>query len=432
MMQETFLHFLWQYGYFKHNQLATTSGELIQILHPGYANADAGPDFSHARLRIGSIEWVGNVEIHIRSSDWYTHHHQEDDAYDQVILHVVWHHDHDVYRKDQSLIPTLLLADKTADDLLTKYQYFTSNTEDIPCATQFSQVKQVYKIQALEKALMLRLSQKAELVSTLLERNHVDWEETTYQLLARNMGFKLNNDPFLQLSQAVPLKLLHKHSDQLMPMEALLFGQAGLLNDPSNDVYYSQLQKEYTFLSHKYNLSSSKLDAHTWKFFRLRPANFPTLRIAHLAAILQKHKNLFSLFIHLESAKDFLELFHLKPSPYWQQHYTFGKTTPSAALLGKESKENILINTVVPLLVCYANVKGNHLYTDRAIQLLETLPAENNRITRFWKSMDLPVAHAFDGQASIELYNQFCMQKKCLSCPVGLSLLKPARIPVIH
>ncbi|MDO1448998.1 DUF2851 family protein [Rhodocytophaga aerolata] len=432
MMQEAFLHFLWQFGYFNRSQLTTTGGEAIQILHPGYPNADAGPDFSQARLRIGPIEWVGNVEIHIHSSDWHTHHHQEDDAYDQVILHVVWLHDQDVYRKDHSLIPTLLLANRIDHDLLTKYQYFTSNTEDIPCASQFGKVNAVYKIQALENALMHRLSQKADLVTTLLARNHYDWEETTYQLLARNLGFKLNNDPFLQLSQAVPLKLLHKHSDQLMPMEALLFGQAGLLDTPLEDTYYRQLQKEYSFLSHKYSLRPSKLDAHAWKFFRLRPANFPTLRIAYLAALLQKHKNLFSLFIHLASVKDFLELFHLQPSPYWQQHYTFGKTSPSVAHFGKESKENILINTVVPLLVCYSKVKGKQLYTDRAIELLEALPAENNRITRFWKHMDLPIDHALDGQGSIELYNHFCMQKKCLSCPVGISLLKPARTPVIH
>jgi hypothetical protein len=427
MMQEGFLHFLWQFGYFNRNHLATTAGEPLQILHPGYPHTDAGPDFRQARLLIGQLEWVGNVEIHLRSSDWQAHQHHLDDAYDHVILHVVWQHDRDIYRKDHSLVPTLVLADKTPADLLTRYRYFISNTEKIPCAAQFREVKSLYKLQALENALLQRLAQKADMVKNLLQHNQYDWEETTYQLLARNMGFKLNSEPFLQLSRAVPLKLLHKHSDRLFPMEALLFGQAGFLDKPLDDAYYQQLQKEYAFLAHKYNLSGGKLPAHLWKFLRLRPANFPTLRIAHLAALIQAHKHLFSLFIHTESPKAFVQWLQVQPSAYWQAHYNFGKTTATTTTPGKESKENILVNTLVPLLVCYAREKGNNHYIDKAIGLLEGLPAENNRITRIWKNLGLPVAHAYDSQASIELYNHFCTQKKCLSCPVGLSLLKPAK-----
>jgi hypothetical protein len=268
--------------------------------------------------------------------------------------------------------------------------------------------------------------QKAAMAKNILEASRYDWEETTYQLLARNMGFKLNSEPFLQLARAIPLKLLHKHSDDLLQMEALLFGQAGFLDQPPHDAYQQQLQKEYTFLAHKYGLISGKLPVHVWKFLRSRPANFPTLRIAHLAALLQAHKTLFSLFIQTASPKDFVQLLQLQPSAYWQGHYTFGKASSPVAALGKESKENILINTVVPLMVCYAQEKGNKDYIDKAIRLLEQLPAENNRITRIWKNLGLSVACAFDAQGSIELYNQFCMQKKCLSCPVGMSLLKPA------
>jgi hypothetical protein len=299
-------------------------------------------------------------------------------------------------------------------------------THTIPCAGQFGKVKHLYKLQALENALMQRLAQKAAFVQQLLQANMYDWEETTYQLLARNMGFKLNSEPFLQLAQAVPLKLLHKHSDDLQQMEALLFGQAGFLDQPLDETYYKQIQKEYVFLAHKYQLADRKLPSHLWKFLRLRPANFPTLRIAHLAALLQTHKNVFSQLMAIESPKEFLEWLQAEPSAYWRVHYTFNKATASAALLGKESKENILVNTVVPLLVCYAKEKGNTDYIDRAIRLLEGLPAENNRITRLWKDLDLSMASGFDAQGSIELYNQFCLQRKCLSCPVGVSLLKPA------
>jgi hypothetical protein len=425
-MQEAFLHFLWQFQYFNRAHLQTTDGDALQVLHPGYHNTDAGPDFSQARIRVGDMEWAGNVEIHLKSSDWLAHHHDTDDAYDPVVLHVVWQHDREIFRQNQTPIPTLVLEDRTPADLLSRYHTLVTNAEPIPCAAQFGQVKSLYKIQALENALMQRLAQKALLAQHLLHANNNDWEETTYQLLARNMGFKLNSEPFLQLAQAVPLKLLHKHSDHLLQMEALLFGQAGFLEKDLDDAYYQTLQKEYAFLSHKYSLAAGRLPSAVWKFLRLRPANFPTLRIAHLAALLQTHKNLFSLFIHTESPKEFMNWLQPEPSPYWQRHYTFSKLTASAAVLGKESKENILVNTVVPLLVCYAREKGNHAYLDKAIHLLEQLPAENNRIIRIWKDLGLSIAHAFDSQGSIELYNQYCLQNKCLSCPVGMSLLKPA------
>jgi hypothetical protein len=431
-MHEAFLHFLWQFQYFSRHNVCTTAGEPLQVLHPGYLNTDAGPDFREARLQIGTLEWIGNVEIHLRTSDWFHHGHHTDPAYDQIILHVVWKHDGDIYRKDHTLIPTLVLEDKTPAELLGRYHDLVNNKEEIPCAAQFPSVKSLYKIQALEKALMQRLAHKAAMVKGLLQANRHDWEETTYQLLARNMGFKLNSDPFLQLAQAVPLKLLHKHRNNLLQMEALLFGQAGFLDTEPGDEYQQQLRKEYTFLSHKYGLAAAKLPAHIWKFLRLRPANFPTLRIAHLAALLQAHQHLFSLFIQTSSPREFVHLLQPEPSAYWQVHYSFGKTTSSAAVMGKESKENILINTVVPLMVCYAGEKGNNDFIDKAIGLLEQLPAENNRITRIWKSLQLPVTQAFDAQGSIELYTQFCTQKKCLACPVGMSLIKPAIKRQIH
>jgi hypothetical protein len=423
-MQENFLHFLWQFQYFERQKLLTTAAEPLHILQSGVVNMHAGPDFSHARIKIGEVEWAGQVEIHIRSSDWDAHHHQQDSAYDAVILHVVWQHDKPVYRKDGTLLPTLELQYRTSQTLTRNYYNLLASKEPIPCARSFPSVKDIYKVQALDKALMQRLEQKADSVKNLLDSNNHDWEETTYQLLAKNFGFKLNSEPFLQVARAVPLKLLQKHNDNLLQIEAMLFGQAGFLETENTDEYVTNLKREYTFLSHKYQLSGYKLLKHVWKFSRLRPANFPTLRMAHLAALLQANKSLFSLFIHIDSFKEFSQLLSAKPSLYWQSHYTFEKHTAATSQMGKEGKENILVNTVIPLLVCYAEKKDDKRYLDKALQLLETLPGEDNFITRLWKDLTLPIKNAFDAQASIELYNNFCMPKKCLSCPVGLSLLK--------
>ncbi len=223
-MQEAFLYFLWQFQYVGRTNLCTVHGEQLHILHPGMLNSNAGPDFSQARIKIDSLEWIGQVEIHIKSSDWFQHHHHQNEAYEHVILHVVWKHDKDIYRKDGSLIPTLMLEDKVPPELVHKYLQLISAREPVPCAAHLSSVKDLYKIQALQKAQLQRLLQKADFVKELLKINAYNWEETAYQLLAKSFGFKLNDEPFLQLAKAVPLRLLHKHSDNSLQREALLFG----------------------------------------------------------------------------------------------------------------------------------------------------------------------------------------------------------------
>lgn len=423
-MQEDFLHFIWQFQYFSRHQLLTTTCEPLQIFSPGLANTHAGPDFSQARIRIGNIDWAGQVEIHIHASEWEAHHHQQDSAYDNVILHVVWQYDKPVYRKDGTLIPTLELKGRTDLQLISRYNYLMASRGVIPCASFFPAVPDIHKMQTLDKALMQRLQHKASAVKELLTASNYDWEETAYQWLLKSLGFKLNAEPFLQLARAVPLKLLQKHRDNLLQMEALLFGQAGFLETAATDTYIQSLKSEYKFLSHKYQITDLKLHVQQWKFAKLRPVNFPTLRIAHLAALLQKHQSLFSIFIHSNSSGELADILSVQPSVYWQQHYIFGSQTQATSQMGKESKMNIIVNTVVPLLTCYASEKDNEFYLTKALQLLESLPAENNYITRLWKDLQLPVKHAFDAQASIELYNNFCVPVKCLSCPVGVFLLK--------
>jgi len=423
-MQEAFLHFLWQFQYFDKTRLQTTDGQMVQVIRPGIWNTDAGPDFIQARLVVGGVEWAGNVEMHLRSSDWQQHHHHQNVAYDNVILHVVWEHNQPVMLPDGTEVPVLTLQPFTQKSLLNKYHMLLQNLAPVPCASQFGTVKYIHKRQALDKALMNRLHHKAAWIKELYHSNNQHWEETTYQVLARNFGFKINAEAMLALAQSLPLKILHKHADSLLQMEALLFGQAGLLPAQSEEAYVQSLQREYQFLKHKYQMDS-QLTLSQWKFLRLRPANFPTLRIAQLASWLHRQKSLFSSLLSLQTPGEIISLVTAKPSAYWQEHYHFGKVSKHASELGKESRYNLIVNSVVPLLTAYAGIRDEYIYIERAVALLEMLPAEDNKITRLWKnSIGLGIKTAFDSQASLELYNHCCSERRCLSCPVGVALLK--------
>lgn len=422
-MTESFIHYLWQFQQFDKTLLQTSHQEPIRVLKTGILNTDSGPDFSQARLQIGEIEWVGNIEIHIKASDWNIHNHQADASYNNVILHVVWEHDKSILREDGTEIPTLELKPITEPSLLEKYELLISNKNVIPCAPQFKDVSALSKIAILDKVLAKRLIQKSKIVEELLESNQGDWEETTYQLLARNFGFKLNSDAFLRLAQNLPLKVLQKHRDSLTQIEAILFGQSGLLEVV--DDYSKKLKQEYDFFAAKFSLKDKTLQAHEWKLLRTRPANFPTIRIAQLARLVTLQKSFFSLFTQTESIDDLRKTLQVKQSEYWQEHYHFDKIAARKSNgLGKESIDNLLINTVIPLLACYSQKMDNQVYMDRAIAFLESFPAESNHIIDIWKGLGLEIKTAFDAQASIELYNNFCMKKKCLLCNVGIEILR--------
>lgn len=430
-MSEAFLYFLWQYQYFTKHSLTTTDGDSIQVLHPGFRNHDAGPDFFNARLLIKDVEWGGTVEMHTKTSDWLAHRHQHDRAYDNVILHVVWHDDRAttgrvVERANGTPLPTIELRPLTDTTLIDRYALLSDSPDAIPCAGQFRSVQPLRLTSMLDKAMLQRLERKAAGVQAVFQATGGDWEETAYRLLTVNMGFKINAEPMAQLSRALPLKAMLKHRDVLLQAEAMLYGTAGLLDtidDP--DEYALALQREYRFLSVKYQLADKQVTAHAWKWGRLRPANFPTLRLAQLARLLTKHASLFSLFVGNSDADTLLKSLQVTPSDYWQSHYRFGKTTEATVpALGENSAQNIVINTVVPLLAAYAHHRGEPGYIDRAIALLEQLPAEKNRLTNGWNALGLGVRTAFDSQASIELYNEFCSVKKCLSCQIGAGLLK--------
>lgn len=422
-MNEAFLHYLWQFQQFNKSNLQTTAGEKMSVLKTGILNTNAGPDFSHARLQINDIEWVGNVEIHIKSSDWKLHKHQNDEAYNNVIMHIVWENDQLIMRQDGSTIPTLELKLIADLNLLNKYQNLIDNQSIIPCEEHFLQVSNLSKIGILDKVLAKRLQQKAQIVEQIFEQNKGDWEETAFQLLARNFGFKLNSETFLRLAQNLPLKVLQKHRNNLTHIEAMLFGQAGLIDKV--DEYAEKLSQEYEFFAAKFSLKATQLNSHEWKFLRTRPANFPTIRIAQLAKLITQQQSFFSLFTQTNVIEDLRNALKIEQSVYWQEHYSFGKIANKKLVgLGKDSINNILINTVIPLLACYSEKTDNQELMNRCISFLEDLPAEKNHITEMWEGLGLEIKTAFDSQASIELYNNFCTQKRCLQCNVGIEILR--------
>ncbi len=424
-MQESLLHHLWSLQYFDKQDLRTTAGDPVDVFYPGILNTDAGPDFSTARLRIGSIHWVGNVEIHEKSSGWLDHHHDQDPAYDSVILHVVWTDDKEIVRRDNSALPTIELNGRVHNSLIRNYRQLIGSSFSIPCQRSFPAVEPVTRLSMVSKTLVQRLDRKAEEVHSLLRLNGNNWEETAYQLLTRAFGFKINSDPFFQLAKSVPLKLIQKQH-QLLHIEALLFGQAGFLEAAKGDAYYLTLQKEYRLLAHKYSTEKGRMEKSQWRFLRLRPPNFPSLRLAQLCAVLHQRKTLFSSLMEAHTVKDLLRFFRVPPSDYWADHYQFSKTSSNRIHeLGRGSVEIVLLNSVVPLWVAYSRRMDDSTAMDRALALLEELPAEENAITRRWSDLGMPPRNSFEAQGLIELFNTFCQRKNCLACSIGVSIIRP-------
>lgn len=425
-MKERFLHFIWQYRYFSAERLFTSGGEEVNILFPGYYNTDSGPDFSEAIIIIGGMKWYGSLEIHVNSSDWIKHRHQEDEAYDNVVLHVVWADDSPVRRRDGTLLPTIELQGRVDQSLYEKYEDLLCSLSQVPCCNSLLSVDLLTRISMTGNVVTERLKRKAQEVQLVLQDSRGDWEQTLYKVMAGNFGFKLNNHAFERLAEKLPFRILQKHASNVFQLEALIFGQAGLLERKFKDEYPRKLRAEYDFLSHKYNLKESILSSSEWKFMRMRPANFPTLRMAQLAAIINKTPALFSHIIEARNEKDVELLFRVKFSSYWEQHYYFDKPSQRKITgIGDGSIFNILVNTIAPLLVCYSQEKGDDRYIERAVSLLEKTPAENNRIIKLWRELQISVSNAFESQAYIELFNNYCKKKRCLDCKIGTALLKP-------
>lgn len=424
-MQEAFIQLVWQLGYFNKTDWRTAEGNAIEIYHPGRLNTDAGPDFKGARLKIGDLHWHGDVELHLKASGWQQHKHQLDPAYNPVVLHVVLQDDGaTAMRQEGSPVPVASLQGRIRQDIYHRYEELLGSLHAIPCEPQLGRVYSLVKLSMLDRGLMQRLQRKAAGVMLLFEQNNRDWEETAWQWLCRGFGFKINADAFETLSQRLPYKILLRHAASPVQTEALLFGVAGLLQTTQPHPWTEQLEREWKLLQHKWSLQPKVLNTSQWLFSRLRPANFPTLRIAQLASLLQRQPKLFSFLVHATPAELLREL-GVEPSAYWQTHYHFGKESREAShALGTSSAQNLLINVVAPLRVAYGRYTDQPEYVEEAVALLQALPGEDNKIVRYWKKLDMPTATAADTQGLLELFNEYCTPKQCLQCSIGLAILK--------
>jgi len=421
-MKEALLHYAWQYKLYYPNKLLTTTGESVEVIDSGKSNADAGPDFFNAKIKIGDTMWAGNVEVHLRSSDWLRHGHELDDAYNSVILHVVKEADKIIYRGNGEAIPQMVLPYFT--DLDERYDALLASKTFVPCAAKFDKVPSIVLRSWQNSLLTERLEQKVRNIQTLLAANKNDWDETFYITLARNFGMSLNGAPFEMLAKSLPQSILAKHKDNLFQIEALLFGQSGLLEVVNNqeDEYVNSLRKEYAFLQSKYKLNP--IDGHLWKMLRLRPVNFPHIRIAQFAALTHQSSWLFSKIIDKPNIEHIHTLFQCDTSDYWTTHYTFETaSSPRKKPIGKTTLTVLLINTVVPFLFAYGQYRDNADLQESAIAMLEQLPPEKNSIIDGWNVLNVTVQSAYDTQALLQLKKCYCDEKKCLQCRIGHAVL---------
>ena len=419
------MQYVWKHRLWRSEDMVTNTGKKVRVVDSGLLNTDAGPDFFNAKIEIDGHMWVGNVEMHYRATDWKRHHHDSDKAYDSVILHVVAKDDAPVRRTNGELIPQLVL--EVSPQFNADYASLVDATIEVPCATKIKQVPHLTIVEWVEGLAFERLHGKVERIHQLLDSFNGSWEDVCYVTLARNFGFGINNDAFERLARRTPLRLLGKHSDSALQIEALLFGQAGMLDaqKPGMDSYYNQLCTEYAFLSNKFQLTP--MEKESWKLFRIRPQNFPYRRIAMLAQFIEGGFRMMNRILEAEGEKEMRALFEVELSGYWTKHYTFGKPNERAtATLSRRSIDIILINTVAPLLYAYGELTGNYEMTDKAIKLLEDLRAESNSIVSHFVAYGIDCPDALTSQALVQLKREYCDARKCIYCKIGHHLLSKA------
>lgn len=421
-MKEELLHYVWNFKLFNSSNLKTQNQEEIKIIKSGQHNTNAGPDFFNAQIQINDTLWAGNIEIHINASDWNKHQHQKDSTYDNVILHVVFDADCKIFNSKNQQIPTLELKSIISPNVIDNYQYLVKSKGWIACENQIQLVDSFTINNWMQRLAFERLERKSLAINEVLLQNKNDWESTFYQLLFKYFGLKVNELPFEMLAKNTPLKIIDKHKT-LPSIEALLFGQAGFLNH-ANDDYQTNLQKEYLFLRNKFNLQT--LDENVWKFLRLRPYNFPTIRIAQLSAILKNNSRLFNKVISAKSINEVKNLFAVAPSKYWDDHFKFGEVSKVNRIkkIGEQTILNIIINVVVPLIFVYGKSINNEELVNKSLQWLEQIKPETNSIITRWKKINIQPKNALETQSLLQLKNNYCSEKKCLNCSIGNKLLK--------
>jgi hypothetical protein len=429
LFTEDFLHYVWKFKLFDFRNLQTTDGEAVEVLSAGIHNFDAGADFQNARIKIGDTVWAGNAEIHVSSADWYKHNHSTDAAYNNVILHVVYRNDQPVILPNNKALPTVELFNRIPAELYGRYhQMVYGNQQIIPCEGSIKTVNSLSVHNWLTRVLVERLQKKADAVINTLQINTGNWEETFYQYLAANFGFKINALPFELMAKALPQGLLGKHKTSALQIEALIFGQAGFLEDDFTEPYPLNLKAEYSYLQKKYNLIP--VEKHLWKFLRLRPSNFPTVRLAQFAGLITECNHLFSKILEERSVAGLRKLFsNIVVNEYWDTHYRFGTASKfSVKSFGDASIDLLLMNTVAVFLFSYGNYYQLPGYIDRSLELLENLPIEQNYIVNDFEVLGVKAKNAFESQALLELRKSYCNPKRCLQCGIGNQILSTNRL----
>lgn len=423
--KENILHYIWKYKLFPFKGLKTSLGEFIEVISPGYHNSNAGPDFYEARIKIGDTLWVGSVEIHVLASDWNRHNHQTDQSYDNVILHVVWQNDRDIVRTDGTTIPALELKSIIKPQLIEKIEKLRNNEYWIPCQEDIHKIDDLTYKTWVNRILVERLTYKSQAIRQLYNYTKGSWEDTFYILLAGNFGFKVNQQPFEMLAKNLPQQILARHKNNLQQLESLVFGIAGFLEDEFDHEYPNILKNEFRFLQRKYSLQI--LDKYIWKFAKTRPDNFPTVRLAEFTALIYKSSHLFSKLLEIKQVENYRSLFtDLIINPYWFRHYNFDKQRIKESLIkiGSGSIDNLLINSIAPMLFFYGDYMDNQSFKDSALSILESIKAEDNQVISGFRNLGFKVSLASESQGLLHLKNFYCNQKKCLNCAFGMKILK--------
>ncbi len=422
-MNEDFLHYVWLYKMFSKVDFKTTGNEHLSIIKSGLHNKNAGPDFLNAQLKIDGQTWIGNVEIHLKASDWYLHNHEKDLNYDAVILHVVWENDVDIYMKNNKPIPTLVLKNFIDETVLNKYKnLFLAPTAWLPCKNAISKVDKFIFNNWKERLFFDRLERKSEEINILLQQENNNFEAVLFQLLIKNFGLKVNGNSFLRLAQSVDYSVIKKLSFHTNQLAAILFGQAGFLEEDTEVEYHKELRKEYDYLKHKFKLNH--IPKNEFSFFRMRPNNFPTIRIAQLVALFHKHQNLFSKLIAIDNLEEFYELFTIVVNPFWQTHYNFESISKkSSKKITTSFVDLLIINTIIPLKFLFQKSRGE-VDEEFFLVLLKKMKPEKNSIISKFSEIGVSSKNAFDTQALLELKNNYCAPKRCLECAIGNTILK--------
>lgn len=421
-MKEDFLHYLWKFKNFNTRALKSAEGELITIIHVGHYLEQAGPDFFNAQIVIGNQKWAGNVELHMKSSDWYVHSHEKDSAYENVILHVVWDHDIQIYRGDNSVVPTLALKEYVSSETIANYNSLRYTKSWIYCEKQLADLDDFLLRNWLERLFFERLERKSKPIFQLLHHTNSDWETVLFCLLAKNFGLNSNGESFFKIASSIPFSIIRKESFELANLEALLLGNSGLLDSDKEDQFYKDLKFRYSNLLQKFQLEQPVIAP--LQFFKHRPDNFPTIRLSQLAALYHSQQNLFSNIIKLNSASAIYRFFEVSASPYWLNHYQFDKESPKKKkFLSKSFIDLVIINTILPIQFAYAQSLGKENSED-LVQLLRAISPEKNGVIDKFKSFGITAKNAFETQSLLQLKNEYCAKSKCLECAIGVDLMQ--------